>query len=176
MLQQKTVQHGDAKLCCHDCQKRAHKACQGSCKKSLCTAYALVLLSCVKHVLVTVQTSAPQRIYTTVLAAASLFGHRPHKLMIAFYVCRCAKKWRDRFVKSPIVSAEKLARFDHGICPACLAICACKKCMNKRSLKVGGGRPCFSEAQQQKFAVHTLAVLKPHLDNFKAARSVEVHA
>ena len=46
--------------------------------------------------------------------------------------------------------------------------------MNKRSLKVGGGRPCFSEAQQREFAVHTLAVLKPHLDNFKAARSVEV--
>ncbi len=175
LLQQKTVQHGDAKLCCHDCQKRGHKACQGSCKKSLCTAYALVLLSCGKHVLVTVLTSAPQRIYTTFLAAASLFGHRPHKLMIAFYVCRCAKKWRDRFAKSPCVSAEKLARFDQGVCPACLAICACKKCMNKRSLKVGGGRPCFSEAQQRDFAVHTLAVLKPHLDIFRSVRAEEVH-
>ncbi len=46
--------------------------------------------------------------------------------------------------------------------------------MNKRSLKVGGGRPCFSEAQQRDFAVHLLAVLKPHLDDYKIARSVEV--
>ncbi|DBA92514.1 hypothetical protein WJX77_004178 [Trebouxia sp. C0004] len=87
---------------------------------------------------------------------------------------RCAKKWRDRFVKSLVVSHEKLARFDHGICPACLAICACKKCMNNCSLKVGGGRPFFSEAQQREFVVHTLAMLKPHLDTFKAARSVEL--
>ena len=48
--------------------------------------------------------------------------------------------------------------------------------MSTRSLKVGGGKPRFTQAQQQDFALHTLIMLKPHLDMFKAARSVEVSA
>lgn len=116
------------------------------------------------------RTSTPSRQLSSV--------QTPQQSAIAIrHLCRwyrCAKKWRDRFVASPAVSAEKLAEFDEGSCPACLAICACKKCMSSRSLKAGGGPPRFTPAQQREFAVHTLAMLKPHLDNFKATRSAEV--
>lgn len=87
---------------------------------------------------------------------------------------RCSKKWRARFAASSVVSAEKLAEFDSGKCPRCLAICACKRCLVKRSLLACGGPPRFSQDQDAAFALHTLAVLKPHIDDFKAARSAEV--
>ena len=46
--------------------------------------------------------------------------------------------------------------------------------MAKRHMKAGGGQPRFTQAQQQEFALHSLAVMKPHLDKFKAARASEV--
>lgn len=39
---------------------------------------------------------------------------------------------------------------------------------------VGGGAPVFSSAQEKAFAVHMLAVLRPHIAEFTSARDAEV--
>jgi len=39
---------------------------------------------------------------------------------------------------------------------------------------VGGAAPVFAKSQEEQFALHTLAVLKPHIDEFLAARDAEV--
>ena len=72
------------------------------------------------------------------------------------------------------VTSEQLARFDLGWCPRCLGICACKRCINKPCAVVGGGAPVFDHKQRREFATHMLAVLKPHVDAYLAARDEEV--
>ena len=88
--------------------------------------------------------------------------------------CRCALKWRQRFESSYAVTPAQLARFDQGCCAKCLGICACKRCLTKPSPAVGGAAPVFAKSQEEEFALHTLAVLKPHIDEFLAARDAEV--
>jgi len=88
--------------------------------------------------------------------------------------CRCALKWRQRFESSYAVTPAQLARFDQGCCAKCLGICACKRCLTKPSPAVGGAAPVFAKSQEEQFALHTLAVLKPHIDEFLAARDAEV--
>lgn len=90
------------------------------------------------------------------------------------YRCRCALKWRRRFESSYAVTPAQLALFDQGHCPRCLGICACKRCLSKPSPAVGGAAPAFAKHQEQQFALHTLAVLKPHIADFLAARDAEV--
>jgi len=72
------------------------------------------------------------------------------------------------------VIPAQLAQFDQGWCPRCLGICACKRCLDKPSPVVGGAAPAFAESQEKAFALHTLAVLKPHIDDFLVARDAEV--
>ena len=86
----------------------------------------------------------------------------------------CSAKWRAIFVKSGVVAAEKLAQFDGGTCGACLGICACKRCLSQRNMKIGGGAPRFSRAQHQLFAEHMLMITKPHVEHFLACRKAEV--
>jgi len=88
--------------------------------------------------------------------------------------CRCALKWRQRFESSHAVTPAQLAQFDQGWCAKCLGICACKRCLTKPSPAVGGAAPVFAKCQEEQFALHTLAVLKPHIDEFLAARDAEV--
>ena len=88
--------------------------------------------------------------------------------------CRCALKWRQRFESSHAVTPAQLALFDQGWCATCLGICACKRCLTKPSPAVGGAAPVFAKSQEEQFALHTLAVLKPHIDDFLAARDAEV--
>ncbi|KAA6427483.1 MAG: hypothetical protein FRX49_02146 [Trebouxia sp. A1-2] len=86
----------------------------------------------------------------------------------------CALKWRQRFESSYAVTPAQLALFDQGWCAKCLGICACKRCLTKPSPAVAGAAPVFAKSQEEEFALHTLAVLKPHLDEFLAARDAEV--
>lgn len=72
------------------------------------------------------------------------------------------------------MTPNQLALFDKGHCPRCLGICACKRCLSKPSPAVGGAAPAFAKHQEQQFALHTLAVLKPHIADFLAARDAEV--
>ncbi|KAL3151375.1 hypothetical protein ABBQ38_013204 [Trebouxia sp. C0009 RCD-2024] len=87
---------------------------------------------------------------------------------------KCARKWRERFVASSAITAEQVASFDQGWCPRCLGICACKRCLVKAAPVVGGGAPVFSSAQEKAFAVHMLAVLRPHIAEFTSARDAEI--
>ena len=96
------------------------------------------------------------------------------KLSHTLMGCRCALKWRQRFESSYAVTPAQLARFDQGCCAKCLGICACKRCLTKPSPAVGGAAPVFAKSQEEQFALHTLAVLKPHIDEFLAARDAEV--
>ncbi len=96
------------------------------------------------------------------------------RLSKAYMGCRCALKWRQRFESSYAVTPAQLAQFDQGWCAKCLGICACKRCLTKPSPAVGGAAPVFAKSQEEQFALHTLAVLKPHIDEFLAARDAEV--
>ncbi len=96
------------------------------------------------------------------------------KLSNALMGCRCALKWRQRFESSYAVTPAQLALFDKGWCAKCLGICACKRCLTKPSPAVGGAAPVFAKSQEKAFALHTLAVLQPHIDEFLAARDAEV--
>ncbi|KAL3160540.1 hypothetical protein ABBQ32_010839 [Trebouxia sp. C0010 RCD-2024] len=87
---------------------------------------------------------------------------------------RCARKWRERFVASSAITPEQVASFDQGWCPRCLGICACKRCLVKAAAVVGGAAPVFSSAQEKAFALHMLAVLRPHIAEFTAARDAEI--
>ena len=88
--------------------------------------------------------------------------------------CRCARKWRNKFTASAAVTSQQVAKYDSGWCPRCLGVCACKRCLVKPAQVVGGAAPVFSKAQEQAFALHTLAVLRPHIADFIAARDAEV--
>lgn len=46
--------------------------------------------------------------------------------------------------------------------------------MSKPSPAVGGAAPAFADDQEKEFALHVLAVLKPHVDDFLKARDEEV--
>lgn len=74
------------------------------------------------------------------------------------------------------MTPAQLALFDQGWCAKCLGICACKRCLTKPSPAVAGAAPVFAKSQEEEFALHTLAVLKPHLDEFLAARDAEVQS
>ena len=87
--------------------------------------------------------------------------------------CRCARKWRDRYVESKAITQQQVDRYDQGWCPRCLGICACSKCLNKAAPAVGGAAPVFSSKQEKAFALHMLAVLRPHIADFTAARDAE---
>ena len=87
--------------------------------------------------------------------------------------CRCARKWRDKYVESKAITQEQVDRYDQGWCPRCLGICACRKCLNKAAVVVGGAAPVFSLKQEKAFALHMLAVLRPHIADFTAARDAE---
>ncbi|KAL0045073.1 hypothetical protein WJX82_007369 [Trebouxia sp. C0006] len=113
------------------------------------------------------------------------FSHPPHRCQNdqktsvkgacgASWCSGCALKWRQRFESSYAVTPAQLARFDQGCCAKCLGICACKRCLTKPSPAVGGAAPVFAKSQEEQFALHTLAVLKPHIDEFLAARDAEV--
>ncbi|KAL0039988.1 hypothetical protein WJX79_001647 [Trebouxia sp. C0005] len=111
-------------------------------------------------------------------------SHPPHRCQkdqvsskgacCASWCSGCALKWRQRFESSYAVTPAQLALFDQGWCAKCLGICACKRCLTKPSPAVAGAAPVFAKSQEEEFALHTLAVLKPHLDEFLAARDAEV--
>ena len=54
-----------------------------------------------------------------------------------------------------------------------MGICACKRCLVKAAPAAGGAAPVFSSAQEKTFALHMLAVLRPHIADFTAARDAE---
>lgn len=78
-------------------------------------------------------------------------------------------------MNSKVITPEQVEKYNQGWCPRCLGICACRKCLNKAAQVVGGAAPVFSAEQEKAFALHMLAVLRPHIADFTAARDAEAY-